>query len=47
MKNKLFLKKSISGIIIENKGLFQVFKFMFDFLWKELEGKKTRAVKPI
>ena len=35
----IFLKEPISGIIIENKALFQVFKFMFDSLWKELEGK--------
>ena len=35
----IFLKEPISGIIMENKALFQVFKFMFDSLWKELEGK--------
>ena len=35
----IFLKEPLSGIIIENKALFQVFKFMFDSLWKELEGK--------
>ncbi len=35
----IFLKEPLSGIIIENKKLFQVFKFMFDSLWKELKGK--------
>ena len=35
----IFLKEPLSGIIIENKPLFQVFKFMFDSLWKELKGK--------
>ena len=35
----IFLKDPLSGIIIENKELFLVFKFMFDSLWKELEGK--------
>jgi len=35
----IFFKEPLSGIIIENKELFQVFKFMFDSLWKELEGK--------
>ncbi len=35
----IFLKESLSGIIIENKELFLVFKFMFDSLWKELEEK--------
>lgn len=35
----IFLKEPISGIIIENKELFLVFKFMFDSLWKELKGK--------
>ena len=39
MENKLFFKEPISGIIIKNKALFQVFKFMFDSLWKEFEGK--------
>ena len=39
MKNKLFLKELINGIIIKNKALFQVFKFMFDSLRQELEGK--------
>lgn len=35
----IFLRDSLTGIIIENKELFLVFKFMFDSLWKELEGK--------
>lgn len=35
----IFLKEQLSGIIIENEELFKVFKFMFDSLWKELEGK--------
>lgn len=35
----IFLKNFLTGIIIENKELFLVFKFMFDSLWKELEGK--------
>jgi len=35
----IFFKDPLSGIIIENKELFLVFKFMFDSLWKELEGK--------
>ena len=35
----IFLRNSLTGIIIENKELFLVFKFMFDSLWKELEGK--------
>lgn len=35
----IFLRNFLTGIIIENKELFLVFKFMFDSLWKELEGK--------
>ena len=35
----IFFKEPLSGVIIENKELFLVFKFMFDSLWKELEGK--------
>ena len=35
----IFLRDFLTGIIIENKELFLVFKFMFDSLWKELEGK--------
>lgn len=35
----IFLKGGLSGIIIENEKLFMVFKFMFDSLWRELEGK--------
>jgi sugar-specific transcriptional regulator TrmB len=35
----VFFKEPLSGVIIENKELFQVFKFMFENLWKELEGK--------
>ena len=35
----IFFKEPLSGIIIENKELFLVFKFMFDSLWKELKGK--------
>ncbi len=35
----LFYKEPFNGVIIENKTLFQIFKFMFDSLWKELEGK--------
>lgn len=35
----IFLKGDLSGMIIENEKLFLVFKFMFDSLWRELEGK--------
>ena len=35
----VFLKVPLSGIVIENKELSSVFKFMFDSLWKKLEGK--------
>ena len=35
----IFLKDPLNGIVIENKELSSVFKFMFDSLWKELEGK--------
>lgn len=35
----IFLKDYLSGLIIENEKVFLVFKFMFDSLWKELEGK--------
>lgn len=35
----IFYKDFFSGLIIENKELFQVMKFLFDSLWKELEGK--------
>jgi sugar-specific transcriptional regulator TrmB len=35
----VFFKEPLSGVIIENKALFQSFKFMFDSLWDELEGK--------
>ena len=35
----IFFKEPLSGIIIENRELFLVFRFMFDSLWKELEGK--------
>ena len=35
----IFFKEPLSGVIIENEELFLVFKFMFDSLWKELEGK--------
>lgn len=35
----LFYKEPFSGLIIENEELFKIFKFMFDSLWKELEGK--------
>ena len=35
----IFFNEPLSGVIIENKELFLVFKFMFDSLWKELEGK--------
>lgn len=35
----LFLKEPFNGLIIDNKELFDVFKFMFDSLWRELEGK--------
>lgn len=35
----IFLRDCLSGLIIENKELFSIFKFMFDSLWKELKGK--------
>ena len=35
----IFFKEPLNGIIIENEELFSVFKFMFNSLWKELEGK--------
>lgn len=35
----MFWKEPLSGLIIENKELFCVSKFMFDSLWKELEGE--------
>lgn len=35
----LFLTEPYNGLVIENKELFDVFKFMFDSLWRELEGK--------
>lgn len=35
----IFLKEEISGLLIESEDMFKVFKFMFDSLWKELEGK--------
>ena len=35
----MFLKEPFNGLIIENKELYKVFKFMFDSLWRELEGK--------
>ena len=35
----IFLRNSLTGIIIENEELFLVFRFMFDSLWKELKGK--------
>ena len=41
----IFLKEPMSGIIIENKELFLVFRFMFDSLWKELEGKNLPEEK--
>lgn len=41
----IFFKEPLSGIIIENKELFLVFKFMFDSLWKELEGKNLPEEK--
>ena len=42
----LFLTEPYNGLLIENKGLFDVFKFMFDSLWKELEGKNLPEKKP-
>lgn len=41
----IFLKGNLSGIIIENEKLFLVFKFMFDSLWRELEGKNMPEAK--
>ncbi len=35
----IFLRDQASGLVIESEELFRVFKFMFDSLWKELEGK--------
>ncbi len=43
----IFMKEEISGLIIENEELFKVFKFMFDSLWKELEGKNLPDAKAI
>ncbi len=34
-----FWGEPISGLIIDNKELFQVMKFMFNSLWKELKGE--------
>jgi HTH-type transcriptional regulator, sugar sensing transcriptional regulator len=35
----IFLRDEVSGLVIQNEELFKVFKFMFDSLWKELEGE--------
>lgn len=35
----VFWREPFSGLIIENKELFQVMKFLFNSLWKELEGE--------
>lgn len=43
----IFLKEPLSGLIIENEELFKVFKFMFDSLWKELEGKNLSLLENI
>ncbi len=40
----IFLRDPLNGLIIENEELFKVFKFMFDSLWKELEGKNLPDV---
>lgn len=41
----IFLKGNLSGMIIENEKLSLAFKFMFDSLWKELEGKNLPEKK--
>lgn len=41
----IFLREQISGLVIESEELFKVFKFMFDSLWKELEGKNLPNAK--
>jgi sugar-specific transcriptional regulator TrmB len=35
----IFYKEFFSGLIIDNKELSQVMRFLFNSLWKELEGK--------
>lgn len=37
----IFYKEFFSGLIIENKELFQVMRFLFNSLWKELKGKNS------
>ncbi len=43
----IFLRDEISGLMIQSEELFKVFKFMFDSLWKELEGKNLPEIKAI
>lgn len=35
----IFWKEPFSGLIIENEKLFKVMKFLYNALWKELEGE--------
>lgn len=35
----IFWKEPFSGLIIENERFFKMMRFMFDSLWKELEGE--------
>jgi HTH-type transcriptional regulator, sugar sensing transcriptional regulator len=43
----IFLKEEISGLLIESEEMSKVFKFMFDSLWKELEGKNLPDSKAV
>lgn len=41
-----FWKEPLSGMIIENERFFKMMKFMFDSLWKELEGENLPVPNP-
>ncbi len=43
----IFLRDPLTGLTIENEELFKIFKFMFDSLWKELEGKNLPEIRAI
>ena len=43
----IFLRDEVSGLVIQSEELFKVFKFMFDSLWKELEGKNLQDAEII
>lgn len=42
----VFLREPFNGLVVESKELFNVFKFMFDSLWRELEGKNLPTHQP-